>query len=350
MKDWPIIANKKLPEPVLKPEPELLFFCPVSRKNVKWQFSNVYNPAAVVKDGKVHLVYRADDEPKGFKDIYGNEMVTCRLGYAVSGDGISFVNRPVPVLYPDEDGFKKYEWDGGCQDLHIVEGEDRRYYMNYTAWTGSFDGKKEITPFCDTLHTAVSDDLINWKKCGPAFKDGADAAIVNASRSGVIVTSLKDGRLIAKKLGGFYIMYYGHCGWIARSENLIEWKQVYGKDGKRVSLFPNFISGTYAELSCEAGAAALLSEHGINYFFNAAKKTADNKLEWTQGQALIDSGDISKVKDFIKQPSLKPEYDWEKSGYCEAPAVVCNTIVRFNGKWLMYYGAADKYIGLAKSE
>ena len=58
---------------------------------------------------------------------------------ACSDDGRQFTRLGRPVLYPDDDECKPYEWEGGCEDLHIIEGEDGTYYMNYTAWTGNRD-------------------------------------------------------------------------------------------------------------------------------------------------------------------------------------------------------------------
>ena len=57
--------------PVLGPIEESTFKCPVRRKEVNWEAKDVFNPAAVVKDGKVHLLYRAEDrvrEPVGWMD------------------------------------------------------------------------------------------------------------------------------------------------------------------------------------------------------------------------------------------------------------------------------------------
>jgi predicted GH43/DUF377 family glycosyl hydrolase len=44
-----------------------------------------FNPSAVVHDGKVVVLYRAQDSNG-----------TSRLGYATSTDGISFIRRPSP--------------------------------------------------------------------------------------------------------------------------------------------------------------------------------------------------------------------------------------------------------------
>jgi len=78
-------------------------------------------------NGRAHLLYRADDANP--QSSWGR---TCRIGLAISDDGIHFTRHTEPVLHPDNDEFKKYEWAGGCEDLHVVEGADGVYYMNYT--------------------------------------------------------------------------------------------------------------------------------------------------------------------------------------------------------------------------
>jgi hypothetical protein len=134
---WETGPFVKQKQPVLSPTPESRFQCPILGKEVRWEEQNVYNPAAVVRDGKVYLFYRADDKNPALK--WGR---TCRIGMAWSEDCVHFTRRPTPVVYPDNDEWKKYEWEGGCEDLHIVEDEDGGYYMNYTTWNGSGDSAR----------------------------------------------------------------------------------------------------------------------------------------------------------------------------------------------------------------
>ncbi len=47
-----------------------------------------------------------------------------------------------------------------------------------------------------------------------------------------------------------------------------------------------------------------------------------------------------------KEPFLYPEYDWEKKGMT-GNTTVANGLVLSNGRWLLYYGTADRVIGLA---
>jgi predicted GH43/DUF377 family glycosyl hydrolase len=48
----------------------------------------------------------------------------------------------------------------------------------------------------------------------------------------------------------------------------------------------------------------------------------------------------------LDRPFLKAEHPWELQGFTP-PAVVANGMVYFRGEWLLYYGAADRRIGLA---
>ncbi|MCU0960792.1 MAG: serine hydrolase [Pirellulaceae bacterium] len=308
--DWPMGPFVKHPQPVLLPRAESTFDCPVLGKEVRWEEQNVYNPAAVVRDGKVYLFYRADDRNPSL--AWGR---TCRIGMAWSEDGIHFTRHPTPVVYPDHDAWKSYEWEGGCEDLHIVEGDDGAYYMNYTTWNGQ----------SDTLSVASSRDLVHWTKHGPAF---AKAGRIGG-RSGVVVSRLVGDRLVAAKIAGKYWMYYTHPCALAWSENLLDWTptgEAVWPDGGR-----------------EAGALALLGDHGILLMTQGRHPTLGT---WVLRQALIDRSDLRSVLQEQTEPFLHAEFDWEKSGFTDA-TTVANTLVPFQGRWFLYYGAGDRCVGLA---
>ncbi len=103
---WDLGPFVKTKQPVFSPTPDSRFQCPILGKEVRWEEQNVYNPAAVVRDGKVYLLYRADDKNPGLK--WGR---TCRIGLAASEGGVHFTRHPTPVLYPDNDEWKQYEWE-----------------------------------------------------------------------------------------------------------------------------------------------------------------------------------------------------------------------------------------------
>ena len=46
---------------ILGPAPDLVFACPVTGGPVQWASKDVFNPGAIVRDGSIHLLVRAED-------------------------------------------------------------------------------------------------------------------------------------------------------------------------------------------------------------------------------------------------------------------------------------------------
>lgn len=184
---WMLGPFTRHPGPVLGPRADGVFHCPVRNASVRWEEKDVFNPAAVVREGQVHLLYRAED-------TVGRFAGTSRIGLAVSADGLAFERRPEPVLYPDDDFMMPFEWEGGCEDPRVVEREDGTYVLTYTA----FDGTTA------RLAVASSRDLVHWTKHGLAFgKAGGGRFRDLWSKSGAVVTAQQDsGRLVAVRLEG----------------------------------------------------------------------------------------------------------------------------------------------------
>jgi len=333
---WTMGPFAKLSQPVLSPRPEPTFYCPVLRKAVHWEAQNVYNPAAVVRDGKVYILYRADDTPR--PQGWGR---TCRIGLAHSEDGRDFVRSSEPVLYPDNDSNKEYEWEGGTEDLHIIEDKNGVYYMNYTAWNGT----------SDALCIATSTDLSHWEKHGPAFENIYDGRYIRGSRSGVVIGRLEGEKLIAAKLNGKYWMYYTHNCLLATSDDLINWTPIIDDNGRVISGLKHR-KGYFDTGSAEAGAIALLTDQGILVMYNGHNPYEGGDSAYPRGawpgigQALFDPEDPARMLRRTNSPFLHVEYDWETEGFTPN-ALVANGMVYFGGEWLLYYGAADRCIGLA---
>src|SRR6186997_571572 len=183
---WALLPFTKADEvnPILLPDTNATFYCPVRKDTVQWEEKDVFNPAAVVRNDTVFLLFRAEDS-------IGKFAGTSRIGIAWSTDGLHFTKHPAPVLYPDNDSSKIYEWEGGCEDPRIVEDENGTYYMTYTA----YDGDKA------RLLIASSKDLYHWTKHGLVFKN--DTAEVNKwSQSGSIVCKYENAKAVAVKIGG----------------------------------------------------------------------------------------------------------------------------------------------------
>jgi beta-1,2-mannosidase len=77
--------------PILEPLASTRFFCPIRNDSVQWEEKDVFNPSAVVRNGKVYLLYRAED-------VVGKHSGTSRLGLALSDDGLHFQRLPEPVF------------------------------------------------------------------------------------------------------------------------------------------------------------------------------------------------------------------------------------------------------------
>ena len=104
--DWAIggFVRPDKANPVIAPRENTKFYCPITGDSIAWESNDTFNPAAAVHDGKIVLLYRAED-----KSGEGIGRRTSRLGYAESRDGIKFKRESVPVFYPDKDAQKEYE-------------------------------------------------------------------------------------------------------------------------------------------------------------------------------------------------------------------------------------------------
>ena len=219
-KDWVMSPFLKVDSvnPCLQPSPLGKFKCPIRNEMVQWELKDVFNPTVVVRNDKIHMIYRAED-------TVGIHNGTSRLCLAVSNDGLHFERMAEPVFFPDNDSMKIYEWEGGCEDPRIVETEDGKYMMTYT----SYDGKTA------RLCLASSTDLINGKKHGlllkGKFKD-------HWSKSGAIVSKQKGNKIIAHRINGKYWMYFGDKNiHAASSEDLIHWEPVLNETGELKVIF-----------------------------------------------------------------------------------------------------------------
>jgi beta-1,2-mannosidase len=326
--------------PLLAPRADTRFACPVAGASVAWEEKDVFNPAAVVRDGLVHLLYRAED-------TVGRWAGTSRIGLATSADGLHFDRQPTPVLYPDVDEFRQYEWEGGCEDPRVVERADGRYVMTYTA----YDGKTA------RLLVASSADLVRWTKHGPAFSKAADGRFRDLwSKSGAIVCEMRQNRCIAARLEGRYWMYWGDTDvFVATSDNLIDWTPVERPPAS--SGAPSLVSafgprrGRFDSALVEPGPPAMLTRAGVLLLYNGANRRAIGdpalpEMAYSAGQALLDPRDPSAIVGRATTPFMSVQTADETTGQVGNVCFV-EGLVAFKGRWLLYYGMGDSRIGVA---
>ena len=325
--------------PVIAPSPGSLFHSPMNDTLVHWEEHATFNPAAVVKDGRVYVLYRAEDATGDMQ--IGHH--TSRIGLAESGDGLRFARRSAPVLFPDSDAQRGYEWPGGVEDPRVVETDDGTYVLTYTQWN------RDIP----RLAVATSRDLIHWTKHGPAFAAGRGGKYRNMeSKSGAILARAVGDRVIATKVNGTYWMYFNVPDiLIATSDNLIDWAPLEDADGKPVKvLSPR--AGYFDSWLVEAGPPALLSPHGIVVLYNAGNsgEHGDPGLParvYTGGQALYDARNPVKLLARADAPFIKPTEAFERTGQYTEGTTFVEGLVPFRGRWYLYYGTADSRVGVA---
>jgi beta-1,2-mannosidase len=301
----------------------------ISPRRSTWESAGTFNPA-VMRVGvsavhstsldsshtKIVMLYRAQDASG-----------TSRLGYAESVDGIHFARRAEPVLSPEAE----YERGGGVEDPRLQKFGDT-FYLTYTGYN-----KKDAQ-----LCLATSQDLVHWERKGvilPAYKGNWN------------VGWTKSGAIVPEKIDGKYWMYWlgtaadktDQMG-LSYSTDLIHWTEATDKP-----VLPRR-AGEFDSRVVEPGPAPILAQEGIVLVYNGA----DDQLVYRTGIAVFDRKDPRKLASRTRAPLFAPEQEWEKTG--QVPNVVfvegmipVEAAKRTDGDvFRFYYGAADKYVGVAE--
>ena len=297
----------------------------LSPQGTTWESAGTFNPAVIFvwrlvlyqapfgfpKPTQVFMLYRAQDASG-----------TSRLGYAESKDGIHFIRRPEPVLSPETD----YEKDGGVEDPRLQKFGDI-YYLTYTGYN-----KKDAQ-----LCLATSSDLIHWDRKGvilPAYKGNWN---VGWTKSGAIVPIKIDGKYWMYWLGTAADMT-DQMG-LSYSDDLIHWTEA-----TQTPVLPRR-PGMFDSRVVEPGPPPILTPKGIVLIYNGA----DDNLVYRAAVAIFDRNDPRKILYRSDAPIFAPEKDWERVG--QVPNVVfVEGMVEMRNRFFFYYGAADKYIGVAEAK
>ncbi len=325
--------------PLISPDSNIRFFCPMRRDSVGWCESDTFNPAAVVKDDRICVLYRAEDN-----SATGIGKRTSRIGLAESRDGLTMELRKDPILYPADDEMKEYEWPGGCEDPRVAVTEEGTYVMFYTSWN-------QQVP---RLSVATSRDLLHWTKHGPAFAKAHEGRFRNlASKSASIVTKLVGDRLVITRVNGKYLMYWGERMInVATSDNLVDWTPELDEAGNlKGCVFPR--EGCFDSELTECGPPAILTERGILLLYNGKNRSGEGgdprypARTYAAGQVLFDATQPERVLARLDVPFFRPVEEFEKSGQYKDGTVFIEGLVHFRGKWYLYYGCADSRVGVA---
>ncbi len=341
--EWDFESFSKPEEnPVLRADPEFTFRCPVSGEVVQWQKADVFNPAAVVRNDTIFLLFRAEDNPEA---ILGGR--TSRIGLATSTDGLHFVKYPHPVLYPDSGQFLEYDFPGGCEDPRVVETEDGGYVMTYTSWN------REVA----RLSIAFSEDLFHWEKKGPAFAEAYSGRFLDRwSKSGSIVTRMVEDRPAAAKIDGKYWMYWGeNLVNLAWSANLHDWYPQLDESGE-LKAVARPREGMFDSHLTECGPPAVITPEGIVLFYNG-KNAEDESRDmdvppgmYTVGKMVFDPVQPDRILSRTDRHLLRPTLPHEITGQYSSGTTFAEALVFYRSHWFLYYGTADSFVGVAISD
>lgn len=281
----------------------------------KWEAKGTFNPAAILLDGKVRILYRAMSDDN-----------TSVIGYASSVDGVHVSKRNDEPVYTPREAFEQKLVPGGnsgCEDPRITQIGDT-IYMCYTA----FDGKNPPRVAFTSI-SAKDFDNHKWTWAKPVLisPPGMDD---------------KDAALFPRKIGGKYWFLHrlGSDIWIDSVSDLNfdgETKFLGGKilmrprdsqwDSKR-------IGGTSPPLETKYG--WLLFYHGIS------RRTDHYNVR----AALLDIKDPTLVLYRTHDALLEPEMPYEKEGIVPNIVFPCGAVMMKNQLYV-YYGGADKFVCVA---
>tara|TARA_Y100000310_G_scaffold344591_1_gene458180 strand:- start:7811 stop:8884 length:1074 start_codon:yes stop_codon:yes gene_type:complete len=332
----------------------------------KWEARAVLNPCVIKEKNVEHLIYRA---------VAKNWVSS--LGYA------SIINNKItresePLISPTEE----YETKG-IEDPRLTKIDDT-YYLLYTA----FDGKDAQIAY------AVSKDLRNWKKKGiisPKLSVTKARELVKIKKyrdkwghqeiyGSETCLWDKDAILFPEKINGNFIMLHRFLPDI----QIVKFKDF--SELKSTSFWEDYIKNLseaedkvslYRRYDWEAehiGAGAvpiktkhgwLLIYHGVEIikknFLTTAYNNALYKIEgcfhklrnkrlpmvYHAGAALLDLKNPEIEISRLKRPLFSPKFDWEKQGDVN-DVVFPEGVTLEKDNLKIYYGCADKRIGLAE--
>lgn len=296
-------------------------------KENAWESKMVFNPAAVLKNNKVYLIYRARGKDRN------NGILISRLGLAIlKEDGITIEKRYKNPIYNP----KKWYEPTGCEDPRITE-IDKRYYLLYTAYSGE---EKEMV----NIAMASTTDFLNWKR--------PDNLLLPEKLHGG--RPEKNGILFPKKINGCYVLYYRvhpHI-YVAYSKNL-ENPQWFGHKvvaSPRKNFWDCYKIGA-GPPPIEFKKAWLLIYHGVDRKKPLRRIMVGNKIEtpagiYRVGIMLIDKKNPEKILYRQEESILEPKEFYEKKGAVPNVVFPCGA-VKIKDFLFVYYGGADTTIGVA---
>lgn len=297
-------------------------------------------------DGKVRMLYRAVTDLKAY---------VSRFGLAASADGRGFER--------EVDGFvhePKMPYEvGGVEDARITRDGDG-FLVTYAAVTVVPGPAYEAIDFFNRTKKDPFLTRPGIPPMGPSYTGLLRSKDLKSfSVEGVLTPEGiddRDGILFPEKIGGRYALLHRPASWvgkeygtdkpaiwIAYSDDLKNWD--YGKESEGLLMAPRE-GVAWEEAKVGGGPPPVKTKHGWLMIYHGV----DNRYVYRVGAALLDLSDPRKVLGRTRDFLMQPEMEWEIAGVI--PNVVFPTAaVSLDGRELLvYYGAADRVVGLATAD
>ena len=311
--------------------------------NNHWENLVVCNPGAWYENGKFYLIYRAAGD---------DEEHIIRFGLAESKDGVHFERvSDQPVFEPSIDGPDR----GGVEDPRIVKFGSE-YYITYAYrpfppgqyWKFAHDVIQ--LPESDVDTPAVYKK--NIANTGLAMTRNIDGDWFRLGRITQTNLDNRDVILFPEKINGKFAMLHRPKEWIGEeygcehpsiwitfSDDLMVWNQESHLllAGKKNS-WEEKIGGSTPPLKTKDGWLVIyhgVENGGLGYY--------------RAGVVLLDLEDPTKVIARAEDWILEPEFDYEIDGFYKGCVFPTGNVI-VDDTLYVYYGCADKHVGLASCD
>jgi len=313
---------------------------PILSPNLKqpWESLVVCNPGVIHDRGTFYMLYRCAGKDAAH---------VIRFGLATSKDGFNFKRASTkPVLSPSVDGE-----DAGCiEDPRIVKIGGQflityayRPYFPGRYWlaadNAAFNPRDPTQPqaFGENLTSSgllLSKDLKAFRRLGritdPTLDD-RDVILFPEKINGKFALLRRPLQWTGSKYGTKYPAI-----WICFGHDPLKW----GKDYLLAK------SRFHWETKIGGATPPLKHKKGWLVLYHAV----DAKGVYHVGAMLLDLKDPRKVIARVPEPIMSPEADYEWQGLYPHGAVFPTANVVLDGKLFVYYGCADKFVGVATAD
>ncbi|MCD6238961.1 MAG: glycosidase [Thermotogae bacterium] len=288
-----------------------------------WEALEVFNPAAVYINGKIHVLYRAVGDYKNY---------VSRFGHTVFDKDLNILERDEkPCFEPD----MKIWWERSVEDPRITEIEGE-LYMTYVVTPTPAPPRKVRSrlkiPDPEESITRIGlakidKDFRNFTRLGiitPLEADERDTVLFPERINGKLAILHRPSRWIGANYGlkrpGIWFAYLNEEYWMSFDHKLVMGPQEVWESYK--------VGPGCPPIKTEKG--WLLIYHGV-----------DDDRKYRAGAVLLDLKEPWRVIARTKEPFMIPEKSYEIEG--DVPEVVFpEGAVIIDNDLLIFYGGADK--------